>query len=201
MSYLAEVQKTMLTETSNSQIEDHSAFITEIYDENYRGLQKFAITQGCRKEEAADVVNSAFCNFIAYMKNRGWQNTIGKPFSFLATTVRRLIIDKRNHEQAEKFVSIDDYENHYEPSDKGRTATEVNREMDDREYFDTFLRPYMDGFSKHELDLIWHLVIKDHKPKDIAEILDENYKHTSIDCNRVMAKLRSRLKKRLTRRS
>ena len=52
-----------------------------------------------------------------------------------------------------------------------------------------------DGFSTYEKKLLWFVYVNNCKPGEIAELLKQSYEKTSIDCNRVKAKLRARLKK------
>jgi RNA polymerase sigma factor (sigma-70 family) len=180
---------------------DRSVYITEIYGQTFKGLQSVAIRTGCPRDEAADIVNSAFCKFINFMEKHAWDDSIvSSPFSYLATTVRHLAVDKHAHERAEKFTSLDDEESNYQVSDNGRSCAEVNAKMDEKEVYEKMLKPCMMGFTNQEKQLVWLLLIENMKPREIAAVLNKEYEFVSIDCNRIMAKLRARLKKTIINR-
>lgn len=189
----------MQTQTSNTPAGDHSTLVAELYEQNSAGLRRIAMKKGCSLDVAEDLVNSAFCNFMAHLETHP-EESINSPFAYLATTVNNLFFDKVSHEKPDRMISLEeDAENPIDPSDNGSAVDETHREMDDREYFKKILQPHMNGFSEYESKLIWYYVIKDFKPKQIADILSEPYEMTSINCNRVVAKLRGRMRTKVRR--
>lgn len=183
----------MQTQTKTPHTGEHPATIEGIYAADSPRLRRYAMKKGCSPEEADDLVNSAFCNYIAYVKSHP-EITILKPISYLATSIHHLLVDKVRQEKRNMTVSLDDEENPVDPSDKGQAVAATNREIDDREYFKKVLQPNMNGFSEYESKLIWYHLIKDLKPKQIADLLGEPYETTSINCNRVKSKLRGRMR-------
>lgn len=175
--------------------ESSSDFIAGVYEENRKKLERLAIRKGSRPEDAADIVNSAFCNFIKYLRKYEGERTIDNPFSFLGTTINRLIIDAYR-KQPQKLVGMDDVEGS-QLSDNGRSIAEVDRDMDNCEYFEALHRHYMEDFSERETDLLRYMIVCDLKAQDIAAILGEDHKETYLDCNRAMGRLRARIRTEL----
>lgn len=184
----------MEVENLSSAIKNPAVYIEEVYTDNYTGLRNLAIKRGCQIDEAEDIAQTAISNFIAYMEKRNWTEKVEKPFSFLARSVCNLIIDKARREKLENSVSLDDKDNLLQPSDNGSAAAVIDLKIDERERFEKELKPLMEGFSEYEEELVWLKIIKKYKPRDIADILNQSYEKTSIDCNRLKSKLRGRAK-------
>lgn len=194
-AYVEKIYTENITGNSTSIVENPTAYIEKIYGDNLLRLQRFAVKQGCSPAEAEDVVNEAFCNFLTSMEKHGWEERIEKPFSFLAKIVAHLIFDNRKREKPNKIVRLDDENNFIEPSDQGSAVSQMHLDLDDREIFFKRIHGYTEGFSVYEIKLLWLIYVDNCKPAEISEVLNQSYEKTSIDCNRVKAKLRARMKK------
>lgn len=199
LTFIEKLYVEQLTEFSTTRVENPTEYIEKIYIEDYPRLLSLALKKRCTREEAEDIVSQAFCNYITFLENHRWEETINKPFSFLAKIVDNLIFDKYRREKAKGTVSLDDEENSFEPSDKGNSVSRMHLDLDDKEFFAKKMHIHMDGFTRYEMKLLWLGFIEKCKPRQIARLLGQSYEKTAIDYNKAKAKLRARVKAKVRR--
>jgi RNA polymerase sigma factor (sigma-70 family) len=132
-------------------------------------------------------------------KNPGWweslKNNKEAYFNGVARNVKHMMLRKSNYLHN---ISIANFEVSLPDllSDNGDSIAKSNHEIDQEEFL-LKLRPAIKDFSSYEMELLELIMLDGYKPREIAKILNQPYEKISMDCNRVKAKLRARVKSKI----
>lgn len=128
----------------------------------------------------------------------GWWEKVDNKPAYVVRIIKNKFFDlkKRGNVQCGNFdddvsnASIDRL------SDGGSWVKFLNQEMD-FEKVRLVLKEAIESFSSYEQTLIQLNFIDGMKPKEISILLNKSYAEVNIDCNRVKATLRGKIKKKI----
>jgi RNA polymerase sigma factor (sigma-70 family) len=164
-----------------------AAFWAKFYEEYFKRLCALArclLTDG-NLAEAEDVVSEAFLRVIHYVKN---PEAIANLPGYLWITVKRVFIAKRRKEHSAQMESLDDL---LSAGQHPTVEPQVLRILENEELLNALSANKGPLTSREEQLLTLHL--QGLSCDEIATVLGEDVRLTSVDLNAVKAKVRYRL--------